>query len=224
MADIFESLGRILATNIKHDFLTTTESALEIGRPSLGFFIQVLNRGHYLRVLIDKGSAVVDLVVDYDVEILLGVVLSNILVGELLSLGHFEWRGIKEMNLSIQARKKQKKKLLEWKKLDRGRCMRRDGTTIVRGGGTRKARLCYFFSKRFSFSFAHAGWRATRVLYSGWYDWGVGSSDPAQPISTAPFLFRVIRYQPSTVFEPPQWSSAVSSAWPTPVRCPTEPY
>lgn len=46
-------------------------------------------------MLIDEGSAVVDLVVDHDVEVLLGVVLSNILVGELLSLGHFGWRIIK---------------------------------------------------------------------------------------------------------------------------------
>jgi hypothetical protein len=35
-------------------------------------------------VLVDELAAVVDLVVDHDVDVLLGVVLSNILVGELL--------------------------------------------------------------------------------------------------------------------------------------------
>lgn len=46
-------------------------------------------RAGYLRVLVDKLGAVVDLVVDDDVEILLGVVLGNVLVGELLG-GHLD--------------------------------------------------------------------------------------------------------------------------------------
>ncbi len=40
-------------------------------------------RGWHLRVLVDKLGAVVDHVVDDDVEVLLGVVLGNVLVGEL---------------------------------------------------------------------------------------------------------------------------------------------
>lgn len=39
-------------------------------------------RAHNLRVLVDELGAVVDLVVDYNVDVLLGVVLGNILVGE----------------------------------------------------------------------------------------------------------------------------------------------
>lgn len=40
--------------------------------------------GENVRVLVDEFSAVVDLVVDHDEDVLLGVVGSNILVGELL--------------------------------------------------------------------------------------------------------------------------------------------
>jgi hypothetical protein len=40
-------------------------------------------------VLVDKLGAVIDIVVDHDVEILLGVVLSNILIGEVLG-GHLD--------------------------------------------------------------------------------------------------------------------------------------
>ena len=40
-------------------------------------------------MLVDKLGAVIDLVVDHDVEILLGVVLSNILIGEVLG-GHLD--------------------------------------------------------------------------------------------------------------------------------------
>jgi len=45
-----------------------------------------------IRVLIDKLGAVVDDIVDDDIKVLLGVVLGNVLVGELLS-GHFEIGG-----------------------------------------------------------------------------------------------------------------------------------
>jgi len=47
-----------------------------------------LDRCH-VRVLIDKLGAVVNLVVNDNVDVLLGVVLGNILVGELLS-GHLD--------------------------------------------------------------------------------------------------------------------------------------
>lgn len=48
-----------------------------------------LAKGENIRMLVDKLGAVVDLIVDDDVKVLLGVVLSNILVGKLLG-GHFE--------------------------------------------------------------------------------------------------------------------------------------
>jgi hypothetical protein len=41
-----------------------------------------------VRVLIDEAGAVVDLVVDDEVEILLGVVLGDLLEGEFLGGGH----------------------------------------------------------------------------------------------------------------------------------------
>ena len=54
--------------------------------------------GTNLRVLVDELGDVVHLVVDHDVEILLGVVLGNILVGELGGhldgvVGYFFWTG-----------------------------------------------------------------------------------------------------------------------------------
>jgi hypothetical protein len=55
--------------------------------------------GH-LRVLVDKLGNVVDLVVDDNVEILLGVVLSNILIGELL-VGHLEGCLLSVWKLSV---------------------------------------------------------------------------------------------------------------------------
>lgn len=41
-----------------------------------------------VRVLIDEGGAVVDLVVDDHVKVLLGVVSANLLEGEFLCVGH----------------------------------------------------------------------------------------------------------------------------------------
>lgn len=122
---------------------------------------------------------------DHDVEVLLGVVLSNILVGELLGLGHFEWRIIKGADMINPSKNEAGNgKELEKKKLDHGRCMRRDGTTIVRGGGTRNT-VSLFFPR--DSLFLCPRWRASRILHSGWYDWGVGSSEPAQPISVDEF-------------------------------------
>ena len=43
-----------------------------------------------VRVLIDEGGGVVDLVVDDDVEVFLGVVSGDLLVCEFLSVGHCE--------------------------------------------------------------------------------------------------------------------------------------
>lgn len=48
----------------------------------------------HVRVLIDKAGAVVDLVVDDEVEILLGVVLGDLLEGEFFGSGHFCDRNI----------------------------------------------------------------------------------------------------------------------------------
>lgn len=62
VADILESLGGILTGDIEQNLLTT-------------------------RVLVDELAAVVDLVVDHDEDVLLGVVLSNILVSVLLRHG-----------------------------------------------------------------------------------------------------------------------------------------
>ena len=50
-------------------------------------------RGWDLRVLVDELGAVVDGIVDDDVDVLLGVVLSNVLVGELLEVRHFDCWG-----------------------------------------------------------------------------------------------------------------------------------
>jgi hypothetical protein len=46
------------------------------------------NLGENLRMLIDELGGIVNDIVDHKVEILLGVVLGNVLVGELLSRGH----------------------------------------------------------------------------------------------------------------------------------------
>lgn len=43
----------------------------------------------YLRMLVDELGGIVDLIVNDDEQVLLGVVLSNILIGELLLRGHF---------------------------------------------------------------------------------------------------------------------------------------
>jgi hypothetical protein len=63
VADVLEGLCAVLASYVEEDLLTT-------------------------RVLIDEARAVVDLVVDDEVEILLGVVLGDLLESEFLGGGH----------------------------------------------------------------------------------------------------------------------------------------
>jgi hypothetical protein len=82
VADILEGLCAVLAGYIEEDLLTTTwdsESVLEI-EGCMGV--------SDVRVLVDEAGAVVDLVVDDEVEILLGVVLGDLLQGEFLGGGH----------------------------------------------------------------------------------------------------------------------------------------
>lgn len=106
VADILESLGGILAGNIEQNLLTTTgtrkktrsaigyfsriripipPSSLRGARKRRGIAVDAGRKGRQnVRVLVDELAAVVDLVVDHDEDVLLGVVLSNILVGVLL--------------------------------------------------------------------------------------------------------------------------------------------
>ncbi|KAL2273860.1 hypothetical protein FJTKL_04041 [Diaporthe vaccinii] len=97
VADVLEGLGCVLSGNIQHDLLTTAVcrartcvslSLPEVprhcgrGRPGIGVSDNIGRQNS--RMLIYKLCAVVDLVVDDDEKVLLGVVLGNILVGELL--------------------------------------------------------------------------------------------------------------------------------------------
>lgn len=82
VANVLESLGGVLAGDIQHDLLTAAARRNLLERGALA----IAGRGINARVLVDKLGAVVDLVVDHDVNVLLGVVLGNILVGEFL--GH----------------------------------------------------------------------------------------------------------------------------------------
>lgn len=114
MTDILESLGRVLATDVKENLLTTAVITQQ-NRVSTCFLFadaecpmrgsagsrgpedatdgtcgnvqgarhRRKRTGTNLRVLVDELGDVVHLIVDHDVEILLGVVLGNILVGEL---------------------------------------------------------------------------------------------------------------------------------------------
>jgi hypothetical protein len=86
VADILKSLGAVLASDVEHDLLTTTAGLrmLAYRRCRAGCLSQ-----SNVRVLVEELGAVVDLLVDYEVHVVLGVVLSNILHGELLNLGHF---------------------------------------------------------------------------------------------------------------------------------------
>lgn len=61
-----------------------------LGVVSAGISRSVRGHGENVRVLIDEAGAVVDLVVDNQVEILLGVVLGDLLEGEFLSSRHDE--------------------------------------------------------------------------------------------------------------------------------------
>jgi len=79
VADILESLCRILAGDVEHDLLAT-------------------------RVLVDELAAVIDLVVDNEEAVLLGVVLGNILVGVLLG-GHFDGVGVGFLDKRVVAGK-----------------------------------------------------------------------------------------------------------------------
>lgn len=108
MADILKGLGGVLAGNIKKDLLTTTDEVCllahaasfgplrcgetrkwKLGGRRYASSMRAAAARYNLRMLVYKFRHVVDLVVDDDVEILLGVVLSNILVSKLLG-GHLD--------------------------------------------------------------------------------------------------------------------------------------
>lgn len=82
VADILEGFGCVLAADVQKDFLTT-------------------------RVLIDEAGAVVDLVVDDQVEVLLGVVAGDLVEGELFA-GHFDGYLITQ-NKSAEQRQKRER-------------------------------------------------------------------------------------------------------------------
>lgn len=90
VANVLESLCAVLAGYVEEDLLTTagnSESVLDSISPG-GVWGDVC----HVRVLIDEAGAVVDLVVDDEVEILLGVVLGDLLKGEFFGGGHFcDW-------------------------------------------------------------------------------------------------------------------------------------
>lgn len=108
VADILESLGGILAGDIEQNLLATTRKKnqsqqLVISQRFASLFLLSCLRGprkkkeghsgqrigrkgrQNVRVLVDELAEAVDLVVDHDEEVLLGVVLGNVLVGVLLS-------------------------------------------------------------------------------------------------------------------------------------------
>lgn len=99
VANILESLSGVLTSNIKDDLLTTTIRSHDqhngrwwcVVAPTAG--LRRLESGGNSRVLVNELGAVVDLVVDYEEAVFLGVVLSNILESELLGGRHFLLRG-----------------------------------------------------------------------------------------------------------------------------------
>ena len=93
MADVFERLGCVLAANIEQDLFTTSvitsrqpHDHMSEGRcdgrggPRGG--------GSDVRVLVHEARGVVDLVVDDQVQVLLGRVLRDVRVCELLGVRH----------------------------------------------------------------------------------------------------------------------------------------
>ena len=105
MADILESLRRVLATDIEHHLLSTTVCVKPGSAPTfvIGPGPRIARRaaperweggrgrpapahtaaaeiGRDLRVLVDKLGSIVDLVVDDEEQVLLVVVLSDVLV------------------------------------------------------------------------------------------------------------------------------------------------
>lgn len=108
MAHVLESLGRVLTANVEEDFLTTSVDMCQrieqfydsaksgvfsefAGPESQGVYIDLEEKESNVRVLIDEARRVVDLVMDNNVQVLLGVVLRDVGVGEFLG-GHCEER------------------------------------------------------------------------------------------------------------------------------------
>ena len=105
MTNVLEGLGGVLTTDIEENLLTTSvvlmlaqcpRAICLCGRKAGCFETLGVNpwgsrrradKGHNVRVLVNEAGGVVDLVVDDDVEVLLGVVLRDVGVGEFL-VGH----------------------------------------------------------------------------------------------------------------------------------------
>jgi hypothetical protein len=84
VADILKGFSSILTTHVEENFLTTAKGQLVsicCKRPRLSSSSEQRSN---LRVLIYEAGAVVDLIVDHEVEVLLGAVLRNLGVGKLL--------------------------------------------------------------------------------------------------------------------------------------------
>lgn len=86
MADILEGFGCVLAGYVEKNFFSTTGVAL-VSLP--GYIPYSGPIGKDVRVLIDEAGAVVDLVVDDQIQVLLGVVLGDLLESEFFG-GHFD--------------------------------------------------------------------------------------------------------------------------------------
>lgn len=74
--------------------------------------------GRYLRVLIDEARTVVDFVVNDEVQILLGGVLADIRVGELLLLGHDGQCGVSVGGVEVEVEEKWSE--LQWQESGAG--------------------------------------------------------------------------------------------------------
>lgn len=108
VANVLKRLGAVLAADIEHNLLTTAVTMSAYARsvtldPSMrslgamaGESCKGVRRGvknswtgqANVRVLVDEAGAVVDLVVDDNVQVLLGGVLGDIRVGEFLGRRH----------------------------------------------------------------------------------------------------------------------------------------
>lgn len=93
VADVLEGLRGVLARNVKQDLLATTKDHVSLSANAVPTYSRKRacennskergGVGKDSRVLVDKLGDVVDSVMDDQVEVILGVVLRNVLVGEL---------------------------------------------------------------------------------------------------------------------------------------------
>lgn len=102
VADVLEGFGSILAGDVEHHLLAAAaspdkgEPETRVGHAAGGALGMVAASwgGKYVRVLVDEGGAVVDLVVDNQIDVILGVVLGHVRKREFLGHVGGGWQAI----------------------------------------------------------------------------------------------------------------------------------